>query len=209
MGVLTDPFVQNAFMQRALLAGILVAIATGVVGTLMVLRGMAFLGDALAHGVLPGIAALPTIDRDEARFVQATRQMLDSADWHGYIVPRFGDQLRLQKPPAIYWVQSASVAALGGVDRGPEAIWMYRLPGAIAAIATALATWWLGLSMFGALTGTLEVGGAGHRTAEVLEERRDEEKRRGLRPGIAFNRQGGAVGGEVDGSVNHDVAIFP
>ena len=57
MGVLTDPFVQNAFMQRALLAGILVAIATGVVGTLMVLRGMAFLGDALAHGVLPGIAA--------------------------------------------------------------------------------------------------------------------------------------------------------
>lgn len=56
MGVLTDPFVQNAFMQRALVAGILVAIATGVVGTLMVLRGMAFLGDALAHGVLPGIA---------------------------------------------------------------------------------------------------------------------------------------------------------
>ena len=57
MNLLTDPFVQNAFMQRALLAGILVAIATGVVGTLMVLRGMAFLGDALAHGVLPGIAA--------------------------------------------------------------------------------------------------------------------------------------------------------
>ena len=57
MNVLTDPFVQNAFMQRALIAGILVAIATGVVGTLMVLRGMAFLGDALAHGVLPGIAA--------------------------------------------------------------------------------------------------------------------------------------------------------
>ena len=57
MGVLTDPFVRNAFMQRALLAGILMAIATGVVGTLMVLRGMAFLGDALAHGVLPGIAA--------------------------------------------------------------------------------------------------------------------------------------------------------
>jgi len=57
VNLLTDPFVQNAFMQRALLAGILVAIATGVVGTLMVLRGMAFLGDALAHGVLPGIAA--------------------------------------------------------------------------------------------------------------------------------------------------------
>lgn len=57
MGALVDPFIQNAFMQRALVAGILVAIAAGVVGTLMVLRGMAFLGDALAHGVLPGIAA--------------------------------------------------------------------------------------------------------------------------------------------------------
>jgi ABC-type Mn2+/Zn2+ transport system permease subunit len=57
MGALYDPFVQNAFMQRALIAGVLVAIAAGVVGTLMVLRGMAFLGDALAHGVLPGIAA--------------------------------------------------------------------------------------------------------------------------------------------------------
>ncbi len=57
MDVFTDPFVQNAFMQRALLAGVLIAIATAVVGTLMVLRGMAFLGDALAHGVLPGIAA--------------------------------------------------------------------------------------------------------------------------------------------------------
>lgn len=55
--MLWDPFVQSAFMQRALLAAVLVAIATGVVGTLMVLRGMAFLGDALAHGVLPGIAA--------------------------------------------------------------------------------------------------------------------------------------------------------
>lgn len=57
MDFLWDPFVQSAFMQRALLAAVLVAIATGVVGTLVVLRGMAFLGDALAHGVLPGIAA--------------------------------------------------------------------------------------------------------------------------------------------------------
>ena len=93
--------------------------------------GQAFLVALLtALCVLPGIAALPTIDRDEARFVQATRQMLDSADWHGYIVPRFGDQLRLQKPPAIYWVQSASVAALGGV----------RLTAASTPATAALAT---------------------------------------------------------------------
>ncbi|MGD8683731.1 MAG: metal ABC transporter permease [Chloroflexota bacterium] len=57
MEYLLDPFLDNAFMTRALLAGVLVSIACGVVGTFVVLRGLAFIGDALAHGVLPGIAA--------------------------------------------------------------------------------------------------------------------------------------------------------
>ncbi len=51
-----DPFTSNVFMQRALCAGLLVVLTTSVVGTWVVLRGMSFLGDALAHGVLPGIA---------------------------------------------------------------------------------------------------------------------------------------------------------
>jgi ABC-type Mn2+/Zn2+ transport system permease subunit len=50
------PFAANAFMLDALLAGILVSIACGIVGTYVVLRGLAFIGDALAHGVLPGVA---------------------------------------------------------------------------------------------------------------------------------------------------------
>ena len=45
-----------AFMQRALLAGVLAAVACAVVGTWVVLRGLTFLGEALAHGVIPGIA---------------------------------------------------------------------------------------------------------------------------------------------------------
>jgi ABC-type Mn2+/Zn2+ transport system permease subunit len=56
VGWALDPFLDNAFMQRALLAGILVSIACAVVGTFVVLRGLAFIGDALAHGVLPGVA---------------------------------------------------------------------------------------------------------------------------------------------------------
>ncbi|MCX6533731.1 MAG: metal ABC transporter permease, partial [Actinobacteria bacterium] len=61
-----DPFLNNGFMQRALLAGILVSLTCAVVGTYVVLRGMAFIGDALAHGVLPGVAmatilGLPTM----------------------------------------------------------------------------------------------------------------------------------------------------
>lgn len=56
MSQLIDPFLDNEFMQRALLAGVLVSIACAIVGTYVVLRGLAFVGDALAHGVLPGVA---------------------------------------------------------------------------------------------------------------------------------------------------------
>jgi len=55
MDWLTDPF-SFAFMQRALVAGLLAVVTTSVVGTWVILRGLAFMGDALAHGVLPGIA---------------------------------------------------------------------------------------------------------------------------------------------------------
>jgi ABC-type Mn2+/Zn2+ transport system permease subunit len=57
MEALVEPFLDNAFMLRALVAGFLVATACGVIGTFVVLRGLAFIGDALAHGVLPGVAA--------------------------------------------------------------------------------------------------------------------------------------------------------
>ena len=56
LGPLIDPFINNEFMLRALAAGVLVSIACAIVGTFVVLRGLAFIGDALAHGVLPGIA---------------------------------------------------------------------------------------------------------------------------------------------------------
>jgi ABC-type Mn2+/Zn2+ transport system permease subunit len=51
------PFTENPFLLRALLAGVLVALSCAIAGTFVVLRGLAFLGDALAHGVLPGVAA--------------------------------------------------------------------------------------------------------------------------------------------------------
>lgn len=55
MGWLIEPF-ELAFQQRALVAGVLAAVALAVVGTWVVIRGMTFLGDALVHGVVPGIA---------------------------------------------------------------------------------------------------------------------------------------------------------
>jgi zinc/manganese transport system permease protein len=53
---LTEPF-STDFMLRALTGGSLVAIICAVVGTWVVIRGMAFLGEAMAHGMLPGVAA--------------------------------------------------------------------------------------------------------------------------------------------------------
>lgn len=47
---------EPAFMQRALVAGLVAVVATSLIGTWVVVRGLAFLGDALAHGVIPGIA---------------------------------------------------------------------------------------------------------------------------------------------------------
>jgi ABC-type Mn2+/Zn2+ transport system permease subunit len=56
MSWFVNPFVDNPFLLRSLLAGILVSISCAIAGTFVVLRGLAFLGDALAHGVLPGVA---------------------------------------------------------------------------------------------------------------------------------------------------------
>lgn len=56
MDWLVTPFSSNSFMLQALVAGILVSIACAVAGTFVILRGLAFIGDALGHGVLPGIA---------------------------------------------------------------------------------------------------------------------------------------------------------
>lgn len=53
---LLDPFTANPFMQRALLASLLTVVTTSVVGTWVVMRGMTFIGDAMAHGVIPGIS---------------------------------------------------------------------------------------------------------------------------------------------------------
>lgn len=55
MHLLIEPFTADFFL-RALLGGALVAVICGVVGTWVVIRGMAFLGEAIGHGMLPGVA---------------------------------------------------------------------------------------------------------------------------------------------------------
>jgi 4-amino-4-deoxy-L-arabinose transferase-like glycosyltransferase len=93
---------------------------------------------------LPGIAALPVLDRDEARFAQASRQMLESGD---YLHIRFQDEARNKKPAGIYWLQSAAVAAFSTADS--TAIWPYRLPSLLGATAAVLLTFALGRALVG------------------------------------------------------------
>jgi 4-amino-4-deoxy-L-arabinose transferase-like glycosyltransferase len=69
------------------------------------------------------------IDRDEPRFAEASREMTERGD---YIVPRFNNQLRLDKPPLAYWAQAASYRIFGESD------FAARFPSALAAALTAL-----------------------------------------------------------------------
>ncbi|MGF1501413.1 MAG: ArnT family glycosyltransferase [Paracoccaceae bacterium] len=93
--------------------------------------------------VLPGLAALPVTDRDEARFAQATKQMLETGD---LVDIRFQDDPRWKKPVGIYWLQAAVASAAGGKD---APIWAYRLPSAIGIVLAAIGLAWAARPLVG------------------------------------------------------------
>lgn len=97
---------------------------------------------------LAGVFTLPVLDRDEARFAQASAQMVESGD---IVDIRFQDQPRHKKPIGIYWLQSLTVA----VTTGPEAreIWTYRLPSVLGAMLAALSAFWMGRRLYDHRTG--------------------------------------------------------
>src|SRR6266446_4666692 len=66
-------------------------------------RAVAVLLVVALLGFLPGIFSIPPIDRDEARFAQATKQMVESGE---YVDIRFQDEVRYKKPVGIYWLQA-------------------------------------------------------------------------------------------------------
>ena len=105
---------------------------------------------------LPGFATLPPIDRDEALFSQASRQMVATGD---LIDIRLGEGTRYKKPVGIYWLQSATLSVLG--PEFENTIWAYRLPSLAAAIGAVGLTFLLGLTLSGppvAMTAGVLVG---------------------------------------------------
>lgn len=93
---------------------------------------------------LPGLLAVPPLDRDESRFAQATAQMLETRD---FVVIRYQDGPRFKKPVGIHWLQAASVSLLSN----PEArqIWAYRIPSLLGAALAAAACAWGAAAFFG------------------------------------------------------------
>jgi len=106
------------------------------VGVLVLLCLLAF---------LPGLFQIPPVDRDEAYFAQATKQMIETGD---YVDIRYQDDVRYRKPVGIYWLQAAAVktAAALGLPDALRTIWPYRLPSLFGAIGAVLATYWCALA---------------------------------------------------------------
>ena len=109
------------------------------------MRAVALLLLVALLSFLPGFFSIPPIDRDEARFAQATKQMVESGD---YIDIRFQDEVRYKKPVGIYWLQGAvvKVARALGFERALTTIWLYRVPSLLGAIGAVLLTYWAALA---------------------------------------------------------------
>src|SRR5262245_18260910 len=95
--------------------------------------------------ILPGFFSIPPTDRDESRFAQATKQMIETGE---YVDIRFQDEVRYKKPVGIYWLQAGVVKAATalGMPNARHTIWVYRIPSLIGAIGAVLLTYWAALS---------------------------------------------------------------
>lgn len=111
---------------------------------------------------LPGLAAIPPLDRDEARFAQATTQMIETGD---HVRIYYQNELRTKKPVGIYWLQAATVSLLDAKQQ----IWAYRLPSVLSGIAATLLTFFFGMRLFGRETAFLGAALLGSALILVLE----------------------------------------
>ncbi|TVS05096.1 MAG: glycosyltransferase family 39 protein [Cyanobium sp. PLM2.Bin73] len=96
---------------------------------------------------LPGLASLPLTDRDEARYVQATRQMLASGD---LLDIRFQDSPRHKKPAGIYWLQALSAGAAQRAGAPATAMAPFRLVSVLGATTAVLLLYGLFAPLIGA-----------------------------------------------------------
>ena len=92
----------------------------------------------------PGLSSLPVIDRDEARYAQASVQMAESEDW---INIRFQDEARNKKPAGAYWAQTIMLKTLSSPEK--RQIWVQRIPSVIAGLLAIWLTYLGGIRLIG------------------------------------------------------------
>ena len=114
------------------------------------------------------INTYPVLDRDEARYAQASKQMIESND---YKEIKFQEEYRSKKPPGIYWLHSVSVNTLSniqsiinpsGIEKNKN-IWKYRIISSLAALASLFTMFYYGSRFLGkkiAFNSSLILGGA-------------------------------------------------
>lgn len=121
-------------------------------------RAYALVGLIGLMSSLFGAGRVPVMDADEARYAQATRQMVESGD---YVRIQLQDQERNRKPIGAHWLQAMSVNFFEPLTGQLNTIWPYRLPSALGIVLAALATFWGGAGLVGrrqALIGSALLG---------------------------------------------------
>jgi 4-amino-4-deoxy-L-arabinose transferase-like glycosyltransferase len=90
---------------------------------------------------LPGFFTIPALDRDESRFAQSSKQMLETGN---FIDIQQGYEKRYKKPVGIYWLQSAATGVIDAVrgNKTHDDIWTYRVPSFLGAFAAVALTFW-------------------------------------------------------------------
>jgi 4-amino-4-deoxy-L-arabinose transferase-like glycosyltransferase len=95
--------------------------------------------------LLPGFASLPPTNRDESRFAQPAKQMIETGE---YFDARPQERARFGTPMGIYWLQAATVqvAQSVGFANARNRMLFYRIPSLLAAIGSVLLTYWTALA---------------------------------------------------------------
>lgn len=86
----------------------------------------------------------PIVRTQEARVLETARQMLDAADWQGWLLPQLNGEPRLRKPPLCYWYTAASFNLFGTVNE-----WAGRVPALLIAWAAVVVTYLFGRDLGG------------------------------------------------------------
>lgn len=104
--------------------------------------GYLFLVLVALAAMLPGFFTIPAMDRDESRYIQASRQMMETGD---FIDIRFQDEARHKQPVGTYWAQVVTTTPFGGAE---APVWAHRLTSLFGIIAAIIMTGWLGSRLF-------------------------------------------------------------